>query len=194
MSPTIRSASRPRWERLHPRSVFYYKSQKKDQKNQYVLSFVHVFDKADEPFYFCYSYPFSYTHQQMILADLERRRLPCVTRDLLCRTVQHRRCDVLTIGGGGGGGGTGGRKKVVVMSCRVHPGETPCSHTLRGFLDFLVSDHEHAIALRDLVTFVVVPMLNPDGCYHGKDAGPFPAQRRRTTIPSIIRKRRRPRF
>ena len=38
---------------------------------------------------------------------------------------------------------------------------------LGGFLDFLVSDHEHAVALRDHVTFVIVPMLNPDGCYHG---------------------------
>jgi hypothetical protein len=83
MSPTIRSASKPRWERLHPKNVFYYKSQKKEQKNQYVLSFVHVFDKADEPTYFCYSYPFSYTHQQMLLADLDRRRLPFVTRDLV---------------------------------------------------------------------------------------------------------------
>ena len=173
MSPTVRCASKPRWERLNPKHVFYYKSQKKDQKNQYVLSFVHIFDKANEPYYFCYSYPFSYTHQQMLLADLDRRQLPYVTRDLLCRTVQHRRCDVLTIGTGvTASGGVGavpgqGKRKVVLMTCRIHPGETPCSHTMRGFLDFLVSDHEHAAALRDHVTFVIVPMLNPDGCYHG---------------------------
>eukprot|EP00740_Mantoniella_antarctica_P004700 CAMPEP_0181356098 /NCGR_PEP_ID=MMETSP1106-20121128/4244_1 /TAXON_ID=81844 /ORGANISM="Mantoniella antarctica, Strain SL-175" /LENGTH=121 /DNA_ID=CAMNT_0023468867 /DNA_START=154 /DNA_END=515 /DNA_ORIENTATION=- len=66
MSPTVRSASRPRWERLHPKNVFYYKSQKKELKNQHVLSFVHVFTKPDEPVYFCYSYPFSYSHQQML--------------------------------------------------------------------------------------------------------------------------------
>ena len=193
------------------------------------MSFVHVFTKPDEPVYFCYSYPFSYSHQQMLLEDLERRRLPYVARDLLCHTVQRRRCDVLTIGGnrgegvgvnegggegGGRGGGArehreetgagagadagfasipspsppplagaaaavgataaaaaGGKRKVVMLSCRVHPGETPCSHTLRGFLDFLVSDHEHAVALRAHVTFVVVPMLNPDGCYHGGERG-----------------------
>ena len=26
MSPTVRTASKPKWERLHPKNVFYYKS------------------------------------------------------------------------------------------------------------------------------------------------------------------------
>ena len=53
------------------------------------------------------------------------------------------------------------------MSCRVHPGETPASHALRGFLDFIVSDDEEAASLRRAAAFVVVPMLNPDGCALG---------------------------
>jgi hypothetical protein len=40
----------------------------------------------------------------------------------------------------------GTKRKVVMLSCRVHPGETPASHTLRGFVDFLISDHADAVA------------------------------------------------
>ena len=53
------------------------------------------------------------------------------------------------------------------MSCRVHPGETPASHALRGFLDFIASDDDEAASLRRAAAFVVVPMLNPDGCALG---------------------------
>ena len=58
-------------------------------------------------------------------------------------------------------------RRVAFLSCRVHPGETPASHALAGFLDFVVSSAPDATALRRKVTFVVVPMLNPDGCAAG---------------------------
>ena len=58
-------------------------------------------------------------------------------------------------------------RKVVLVSCRVHPGETPASHALRGFLDFIASDDDEAASLRRAAAFVVVPMLNPDGCALG---------------------------
>ena len=139
------------------------------KKNQPVMTFVHVFDRPDEAYYFCYSYPFSYSHQQRLLSDLERRRLPFVTRELLCRSVQNRRCDVLMIGDQTRykHRGVTNKRKVILLTCRVHPGETPSSHTLRGFIDWLTSDDPHAVALRLHVTFVIVPMLNPDGCFHG---------------------------
>ena len=44
------------------------------------------------------------------------------------------------------------------------PRETPASHALRGFLDFIASDDDEAASLRRAAAFVVVPMLNPDGC------------------------------
>ncbi|EEH53197.1 uncharacterized protein MICPUCDRAFT_21490, partial [Micromonas pusilla CCMP1545] len=167
MSPTVRSQSDPAWKRIHPKHVFYYKCVLK--KNQPVMTFVHVFDRPDEAYYFCYSYPFSYSHQQRLLSDLERRRLPFVTRELLCRSVQNRRCDVLMIGDQTRykHRGVTNKRKVILLTCRVHPGETPSSHTLRGFIDWLTSDDPHAVALRLHVTFVIVPMLNPDGCFHG---------------------------
>jgi hypothetical protein len=58
-------------------------------------------------------------------------------------------------------------RRLVFLTCRVHPGETPASHALSGFLDFVTSDDSDAVLLRRKVTFVVVPMLNPDGCVLG---------------------------
>jgi len=36
-----------------------------------------------------------------------------------------------------------------------------------GLMDFLVSSHPIALALREYVVFKVVPMLNPDGVFLG---------------------------
>ena len=74
----------------------------------------------------------------------------------------------------------------------MHPGESPASFVARGLLDFLCSADPDARRrahssmapqsfssvnylsplcsygrLRSLLTFVIVPMLNPDGCYAG---------------------------
>lgn len=66
------------------------------------------------------------------------------------------------------------RRKAVAISCRIHPGETPPSHVLCGFLNFVLGPSPEASALRSALTFVVVPMLNPDGVFLGNyraDAG-----------------------
>ena len=217
MSPLVRSSSSTTWERIHPKSVFYYKqkdrpTKKRDddaaveddgrdspedgeggKKTPCVLSIVYTFD-TKEAHWFSYSYPFGYTMQQHLLDALERRRLPYVKRELLCRTLENRRCDVLTIGDDVSDSADSAatdadaatdagaapcppaasatrderrRRSVVMITCRVHPGETPCSHTLRGFIDFVTGDSPAAVKLRERVTFVVVPMLNPDGCALG---------------------------
>ena len=53
------------------------------------------------------------------------------------------------------------------MSARVHPGETPSSYVMGGFLRFLVSKDVRAHVLRKNFVFKIVPMLNPDGVYKG---------------------------
>ena len=120
---------------------------------------------------FAYSYPFAFSEQQSVLDALEERNLPHVHRRTLAHTLQGRGCDVLVIDGGDDPDAPPGTalapRRVVFLSCRVHPGETPASHALAGFLDFVVSSAPEATALRRKVTFVVVPMLNPDGCVAG---------------------------
>jgi murein tripeptide amidase MpaA len=55
------------------------------------------------------------------------------------------------------------KKKAIVITARVHPGETPASWMMKGFMDFLTGDSNQARELREKFIFKLVPMLNPDG-------------------------------
>lgn len=58
-------------------------------------------------------------------------------------------------------------KPVVFISARVHPGETPASYILDGFLKALLSPDRRGHTLRKLFVFKIIPILNPDGVYRG---------------------------
>jgi hypothetical protein len=67
-----------------------------------------------------------------------------------------------------------GEKRVVMISARVHPAETPSSHTFNGLVKFLLSKYlsskirdARAHYLRKNFIFKLVPMLNPDGVANG---------------------------
>lgn len=60
------------------------------------------------------------------------------------------------------------KKPVIIFSGRVHPGETPASIALNGAIKFLLkANDEDAKILRKNFVFKIVPILNPDGVYHG---------------------------
>ena len=60
------------------------------------------------------------------------------------------------------------KKPVVLISARVHPGETPASYTMKGVINFLTSKTDlRAHLLRKMFVFMIVPMINVDGVYHG---------------------------
>lgn len=60
------------------------------------------------------------------------------------------------------------KKPVVFVSARVHPGETPASYAMKGVIDFLTSTSDlRANLLRKMFVFMIVPMINVDGVYHG---------------------------
>ncbi|XP_053688151.1 uncharacterized protein LOC128737518 isoform X2 [Sabethes cyaneus] len=59
-------------------------------------------------------------------------------------------------------------KKIIFISSRVHPGETPASFVLNGFLSTLLDRKSIvSITLRRMYVFKIVPFLNPDGVYNG---------------------------
>jgi len=66
---------------------------------------------------------------------------------------------VLTFGSG---------QRVIVVVGRVHPGETNSSWVVHGLLQFLQqANNPIATALKELVTFKIVPMINVDGVIVG---------------------------
>eukprot|EP00462_Mataza_sp_D1_P009379 CAMPEP_0175163852 /NCGR_PEP_ID=MMETSP0087-20121206/26025_1 /TAXON_ID=136419 /ORGANISM="Unknown Unknown, Strain D1" /LENGTH=118 /DNA_ID=CAMNT_0016452693 /DNA_START=314 /DNA_END=667 /DNA_ORIENTATION=- len=56
-----------------------------------------MFDREQDQYFFAYSFPYTYTDLQKYLHGLESLNRDYFRRELLCRTVQHRRLDLLTI-------------------------------------------------------------------------------------------------
>ncbi|XP_032453124.1 cytosolic carboxypeptidase 6 isoform X1 [Nasonia vitripennis] len=175
MTPLVRSTSRPKWQRLPLKQVFYYKSAQ--HQDHYVLSFAFAFDREDELYQFALTYPYSYTRHLGHLDNL-RIKSPAVKRETLASSIQKRKVELLTITTEDSRTSANSSspnepaeqqrsRRAVVIFGRVHPGESPSSFVCQGLLDFLVSAHPIAKVLRDYVVFKVVPMLNPDGVYLG---------------------------
>ncbi|XP_026857100.1 cytosolic carboxypeptidase 6 isoform X2 [Electrophorus electricus] len=164
MAPVVKSTSRPKWQRLPSKNVYYYRCP--DHRRNYVMSFAFCFDREDDVYQFAYCYPYTYSRLQHHLASLEHRNLEYLKREQLGLSVQQRRLDLLTITSPANLNPER-EKRVVFLTARVHPGESPASFICQGVIDFLVSQHPVAQVLRDHVVFKIVPMLNPDGVYLG---------------------------
>ncbi|KAG5850096.1 hypothetical protein ANANG_G00078610 [Anguilla anguilla] len=95
MSPVVKSTSRPKWQRLPAKNVYYYRCP--DHRRNYVMSFAFCFDREDDVYQFAYCYPYTYSRLQHYLDSLERRNLDYLQRELLGLSVQQRRLDLLTI-------------------------------------------------------------------------------------------------
>jgi hypothetical protein len=82
-------------ERLPAQNVYWFKCPR--HKKRYCLSFLFQFDRPDDEYFFAYSFPYTYTRLQKYLHALEAQNMPHFRRELLCRTTQQRRLDLLKI-------------------------------------------------------------------------------------------------
>ncbi|KAI1721033.1 zinc carboxypeptidase domain-containing protein [Ditylenchus destructor] len=162
-APVYKADTETEWNRVPAKHIYYYKSQ--PHGDRFILSFVHIFQSRNERCEFAYCIPYTYSHLQSFLGELEAKDMPHFKRETLTLSVQKRRVDLLTI--------TSpelmivAKTKIIFIMGRVHPGETPSSIVLQGFIQFLVSDNSQAQQLRSLYIFRIIPMLNPDGVYLG---------------------------
>ncbi|CAO1376261.1 unnamed protein product [Diamesa serratosioi] len=137
----------------------------------YTLTFNVEFDHDNDTVYFAHSYPYTYSDLQDYLMAIQRHPLKskfCKLR-LLCRSLAGNNVYYLTVTAPSTPDDEHHtkKKKAVVISARVHPGETPSSWMMKGFMDFITGDTFVAKKLRHKFIFKLVPMLNPDGVIVG---------------------------
>ncbi|XP_037100022.1 cytosolic carboxypeptidase-like protein 5 isoform X2 [Syngnathus acus] len=196
MAPLVRTLpGKNKWERIRDRPVIEI------VRSQFILSFTHrLLDIRGATTFFSFCFPFSYTECQEMLRCLDDRHRNAARlgpasspdevyyrRELLCRSLDGNRVDLLTVTNCSGMMDEREprlpqlfpdvdtlrphrfeNKRVFFLSSRVHPGETPSSFVFNGFLDFILKkDDPRAHALRNMFVFKLIPMLNPDGVVRG---------------------------
>ncbi|CAI2359128.1 unnamed protein product [Moneuplotes crassus] len=164
----------------------------KNGPDGFQIQFDYTFTEAQESVSFCFSHPFSYqminqmvNHAQEICKEREDVYFK---RELLAYSLEKRKIELITL--------TDStemtddeeplikgcfprhkrsmkrprifNKPTIFFTARVHPGETPASHALKGVFDLLTDfDNPMSKALLKEFVFKIIPVLNPDGVYRG---------------------------
>uniref|UniRef100_A0A2A4JRH4 Peptidase M14 domain-containing protein n=1 Tax=Heliothis virescens TaxID=7102 RepID=A0A2A4JRH4_HELVI len=181
MTPLVRSTSRPKWQRIPRRLIFYHRSL--PHRGRKILSIAFAFDREEDVYQFSAGASYSYSRLQKHLATWEKRAQAFATRQSIAQTTQKRRIDLVTIGDYNTNKDkeeikeeppvtkpiktAEQKKRVVLIMARTHGGEPPSSFVCQGFLDYLLGSSEKAVALRNNIVLEVIPMLNPDGVFLG---------------------------
>ncbi|MFP4366462.1 MAG: M14-type cytosolic carboxypeptidase [bacterium] len=58
-------------------------------------------------------------------------------------------------------------KKSILISAMQHSGEDAGGYSAEGIINFLLSDNIEAQKIRDEYVYYIVPVMNPDGVFHG---------------------------
>eukprot|EP00931_Biecheleriopsis_adriatica_P054913 TRINITY_DN32366_c0_g1_i1.p1 TRINITY_DN32366_c0_g1~~TRINITY_DN32366_c0_g1_i1.p1 ORF type:complete len:1335 (+),score=285.54 TRINITY_DN32366_c0_g1_i1:164-4168(+) len=183
MCPVIWSEqSRRGWERgctdvaYEANNSNKWSAPQKQRSDYHTLSFNYTFEFDDDTVFFAYHYPYTYSYLQHFLDSLAAHPYAgkLFSRSVLCTTIGGLPCDALEVNSSNEADGLTGqehgdvrRRKFAVVTSRVHPGESNASWMMHGFIQFLLSPAAEAKALRQAATWLIVPMLNPDGVVNG---------------------------
>ncbi|KAJ9594580.1 hypothetical protein L9F63_027438, partial [Diploptera punctata] len=113
-----------------------------DQLPSYTLTFNIEFPHDnDRVFYLAHCYPYTYSDLQDYLIHLQNHPVKSQYSKLrlLCRSLAGNNVYYLTVTAPSQQDEPK-KKKAIVVTARVHPGETPASWMMKGFLDFLTGD------------------------------------------------------
>jgi len=167
-------------------NIWYYQNSTKRKSGQgflYSLSFSVELPYDSDEVYFCHWYPYTYRdskeHLDRICSDNKKGKpytyglegrvnmKDKIRKTELCKSLAENSLDLVIITNFSSSDKDISKREAIIITSRVHPGETNASFIVEGILDFLVSDFQEAIDLRDKYVFKVVPMLNPDGVVVG---------------------------
>ncbi|XP_045763673.1 cytosolic carboxypeptidase Nna1-like [Maniola jurtina] len=157
-------------------NIAYYKNdstcEEEEQYPSYTLTFNIEFPHTDDAVYIAHCYPYTYSDLQEYLSRLQAHPVKSMYSKLrlLCRTLAGNNVYYLTITAPQNCNEMEPKKKkAVIITARVHPGESPSSWMMKGFMDYLTGDTNQARELREKFIFKLVPMLNPDGVIVGNN-------------------------
>lgn len=151
----------------YTRPVYSY-----DQKNWGRINEVHYDSKlhslrfqnlfTEDSVWIAYAHPFSYRQGLTLIDSIAGN--PFLTIETLGATSQGRKIHLLTV--------TDttipdAEKKVVFITTLQHAGEYCGGYVVSGLLNFLLSDDENAALARKTTVYKIIPMMNPDGIFHG---------------------------
>jgi Zinc carboxypeptidase/Cytosolic carboxypeptidase N-terminal domain len=139
------------WERI--RNVQY-------DKNRHTFLFTQKF--INRIVFIAYAHPYPYSREVEFINSL--RQKSGITITTLGRTKESRNISMLTITDNII---TDNGKKVVLITALQHAGEYPSGFIVEGLVNFLLSDDPVAVKARKESVYKIIPMLNPDGIFHG---------------------------
>jgi hypothetical protein len=119
-----------------------------------------TFVPESDPVWVSHIEPYTVTRLQGFLRGLAGR--PEVRTEVIGKSVEGRDLYLLTITNPAVGDDG---KKVIWLMCRQHAWESGTSYVGEGAVRFLISDD--ARGLRDQVVWKILPMMDPDGVFHG---------------------------
>ena len=126
----------------------------------HALTFRNLF--TNDSVWIAYAHPFSYA-QGLALIDAITGK-PFLTTETLGTTPQGRNIHLLTVTDTAV---SDTEKKVVFITTLQHAGEYCGGYVVSGLLNFLLSDDNNAAIARKNTIYKIIPMMNPDGIFHG---------------------------
>jgi hypothetical protein len=117
---------------------------------------------TEDSVWIAYAHPFSYGQGLALIDSIAAK--PFLTIETLGTTPQGRNINLLTVTDTAI---PDTEKKVVFITTLQHAGEYCGGYVVSGLLNFLLSDDENAAMARKTTIYKIIPMMNPDGIFHG---------------------------
>jgi murein tripeptide amidase MpaA len=134
----------------------------------YSLTFEYTAKHDMDTVYFAHCYPYTYSDVcRFVSKTCTFQNKDKVRKTVLCKSLAGNDVDMLIVTNFASIPEEIAIRKAIILTARVHPGESNASWMMQGLIDFLVSDDEKALFLRNTYVFKIIPMLNPDGVIVG---------------------------
>lgn len=127
---------------------------------QHIFTFSGQFER--EPVWIAFGHPYTVTRLQELINKMSG--VPCASVITLAKTAENRSISMFHM--------TDrsipdtGKKTILIMAAQ-HAGEDAGAFMAEGLVNFLSSDSSDAKEIRKSFDYYVIPLMNPDGFYHG---------------------------